>query len=73
MTASAEDLIRMANQIADYFDAYGPEEAVSGVQNHLRMFWTPEMLSQLQQIAESDTTELAATVRKALVETRETG
>ncbi len=41
------DLIRMANQIAQYFEPYGEEEAVKGVANHLRMFWAPRMRRDL--------------------------
>lgn len=50
------DLIRMANQISQYFEAYGEEEAVEGVANHLRMFWEPRMrrdlLAALKESAE---------------------
>jgi hypothetical protein len=31
-----EDLVRMVNQIADFFDAYPEPEAISGVTEHLR-------------------------------------
>ncbi|MFQ5562415.1 MAG: formate dehydrogenase subunit delta [Parvularculaceae bacterium] len=41
------DLIRMANQISQFFEAYGEEEAVEGVANHLRMFWAPRMRCDL--------------------------
>ena len=42
-----QDLVRMANQIADYFAAYGDEEAVEGIANHIAMFWEPRMREQL--------------------------
>lgn len=47
-----ENLIRMANQIADYFAAYGEEEAVKGIANHIVLFWEPRMRAQLLAIAD---------------------
>jgi formate dehydrogenase subunit delta len=40
---STQKLIRMANQIADFFRAYPEEEAAAGIRNHLQAFWTPRM------------------------------
>ena len=37
------DLTRMANQIADYFSAYGHDEAVAGIADHIQKFWDPRM------------------------------
>lgn len=42
-----EELVRMANQIADYFKAYPEEEAVPGVAGHIRRFWDPSMRAAL--------------------------
>ena len=42
-----EDMIRMANQIASYFIAYGDEEGVKGTADHIKMFWEPRMRTQL--------------------------
>jgi formate dehydrogenase subunit delta len=41
------DMVRMANQIADYFKAYPHDEAVKGVAGHLKSFWEPRMRKQL--------------------------
>lgn len=73
MSAPAEDLTRMANQIAAYFDAYGPEEAVAGVLNHLLMFWTAEMREQLMDLASSDAADLTVTVRTAIMRLQQQG
>ncbi|NBA96919.1 hypothetical protein GUY40_18570 [Pseudomonas sp. R5(2019)] len=45
---STDNLIKMANQIAQYF-ASEPEseQAVLGVRQHLQSFWTPAMRSEL--------------------------
>ncbi len=50
----AHKLIKMANQIADYFDAYPEEEAVSGINNHITSFWEPRMIDDIKAIAGSD-------------------
>ena len=45
MTSS--DIVRMANQISDFFNAYPHDEAVRETANHLRSFWDPRMRAQL--------------------------
>ncbi|MEX0163602.1 formate dehydrogenase subunit delta [Pseudomonas brassicacearum] len=46
---SSDSLIKMANQIAQYF-ATEPDHtlAVNGVRQHIKSFWTPGMRRQLQ-------------------------
>lgn len=44
-----EHLVRMANQITDFFKAYPEDEAVAGVENHIRQFWDPRMRAQLSK------------------------
>ncbi|OZI29113.1 formate dehydrogenase [Bordetella genomosp. 1] len=42
------NLIRMANRIGDYFDAYPDQaEAIEGVANHIQKFWEPRMRTEL--------------------------
>ena len=36
-------LVRMANQIADFFAPYPHDEAVAGVAKHIKDFWDPRM------------------------------
>jgi formate dehydrogenase subunit delta len=40
-------LVRMANQIADFFTPYSEEEGASGVQKHIISFWSPTMRRDL--------------------------
>jgi formate dehydrogenase subunit delta len=40
-------LVRMANQISDFFQPYSRDEAVAGVQNHILKFWSPAMRRDL--------------------------
>ncbi|MBU3058799.1 MULTISPECIES: formate dehydrogenase subunit delta [Pseudomonas] len=45
---SSENLIKMANQIAQFFDSEPDNaEAVHGVRQHLQSFWTPAMRIEL--------------------------
>ena len=48
-----EKLVRMANQIADFFVPYPEEEAVAGIQQHIRSFWTPHMRAELLAFADA--------------------
>ena len=40
---ATEELVRMTNQIADFFRAYPEEEAEHGIELHIRDFWEPLM------------------------------
>jgi formate dehydrogenase subunit delta len=42
-----DDLVRMVNQIAQFFAAYPEIEAVAGVKEHLQKFWDPSMRKEL--------------------------
>ena len=43
----AHDMVRMANQIADFFKGYGHDEAVKEIANHLNNYWDPRMRAHL--------------------------
>jgi formate dehydrogenase subunit delta len=43
-----DNLIRMANRIGDFFEAYpDPDEARRGIADHLQRFWEPRMRRDL--------------------------
>jgi formate dehydrogenase subunit delta len=44
----ANDLVRMANQIADYFSTYPKSEAIDGISKHVHAFWDPRMRNELK-------------------------
>jgi formate dehydrogenase subunit delta len=45
---STANLIKMANQIAQYFASEPDQQvAVLGVRNHLQMYWAPTMRKEL--------------------------
>ena len=46
-----DDLVRMANQIAQFFSAYPQEDAIEGIRDHLQKFWPPSMRKELLAIA----------------------
>ena len=41
------DIVRMANQIGDFFEAYPHDVAVKETATHIRNFWDPRMRRQL--------------------------
>ncbi len=42
-------MIRMANQIAAFFEAYPRQEALDGIAKHIKNFWDPRMRQQLNE------------------------
>ncbi|HGM5579319.1 TPA: formate dehydrogenase subunit delta [Pseudomonas putida] len=65
---SSDNLVKMANQIAHYFDSE-PDRAlaVQGVRQHLQSFWTPAMRRQLSEwIVDHAGEGLDSKVREAL-------
>jgi formate dehydrogenase subunit delta len=44
--ASAK-LVRMANQIGAFFRTQPHEDAVAGIADHIKSFWTPKMRNDL--------------------------
>jgi formate dehydrogenase subunit delta len=60
------DMIRMANQIAAYFEAYPRAEALDGIAHHIRNFWTPRMRTQLTEYIEGGAEDLNPLVTAAI-------
>lgn len=42
-------MIRMANQIAAFFEAYPRTQALEGIAGHIKRFWEPRMRKQLDE------------------------
>lgn len=42
-----DDIVRMANQIAQFFAVYPEEDAIEGIRDHLVKFWPPTMRKDL--------------------------
>ena len=70
-----DKLVRMANQIAANFEGYRDEEqAVAGVTDHMRRFWSPLMHKQIIErwrARPGDLTPRAARAIEAIAEQRE--
>ena len=45
--AKLEKLVRMANQIGDFYAAMPEAEGTAGAAAHLRSYWTPKMIGEL--------------------------
>lgn len=69
------NLIDMANRIGDFFASMPDhDEAVAGVADHIRRFWEPRMRRALiasLDAPQTDSIEMSAIVREALVKNRE--
>lgn len=60
-----EDIIRMANQTASFFEPYPKEEAVAGVADHFMKFWEPHMRKDLIALLKKKDDRLAPLVLEA--------
>jgi formate dehydrogenase subunit delta len=62
-----ERLIKMANDIGDFFKAEPVRaDAIAGIANHIQRFWEPRMREQILEYVAKDGSELAELVRDAL-------
>ncbi len=48
-SSSMDTLVRMANQIADFFKVQSADLAVAGTADHIRKFWDPRMRAMMTQ------------------------
>jgi len=46
-SSSVDTLVRMANQIADFFKIQPADKAVEGTADHIRRFWDPRMRAMM--------------------------
>ena len=61
-----EKLVRMANQIGDFYASMPESEAIQGVATHLRRYWTPKMIRELVAFAEEGEAGLNPTAARAI-------
>lgn len=52
MDNSNATLVRMANQIADYFSLYPKAEAIEGITMHVHNQWDPRMRNKMKAIVD---------------------
>jgi formate dehydrogenase subunit delta len=63
----SQHLTQMANDIGDFFRAQPHQDAVKGIANHLKSFWTPKMRAQLTEQMKKGDASLNELPREALL------
>jgi formate dehydrogenase subunit delta len=59
------DMVRMANQIADFFKSYTEREAIDGIADHINKFWDPRIRKDFFVLVDSGGAGLSDLVLKA--------
>jgi formate dehydrogenase subunit delta len=62
------DMIRMTNQIADFFKSYTEKEAIDGIADHINKFWDPLIRKDFFVLVDSGGAGLSDLVLKAAVD-----
>jgi formate dehydrogenase subunit delta len=65
-TSKIEKLVRMANQIGNFYAAMPEKEATEGAATHLRRFWTPKMIREITAFAAEGRSGLNPTAAHAV-------
>ncbi|MGO9419761.1 formate dehydrogenase subunit delta [Roseiarcus sp.] len=66
MSEKLDKLVRMANQIGDFYAATPEPQASAGAATHLRAFWTPKMIRELVALAGDGRAALNPTAARAV-------
>ena len=64
--AKIDKLVRMANQIGDFYAAMPEKEGTQGAASHLRLYWTPKMIHEIVAFAEHGGQGLNSTAKRAV-------
>ena len=65
-TSKLDKLVRMANQIGDFYAAMPEREATEGAASHLRLYWTPKMIREIIAFADQGHPGLNAIASRAV-------
>ena len=65
-TGKIDRLVRMANQIGEYFAPMSEHEAIAGTASHLRLYWTPKMIREIIAFADQGRPGLNAIAARAV-------
>jgi formate dehydrogenase subunit delta len=65
-TGKMEKLVRMANQIGDFYAAMPGPQATAGTASHLRAYWTPKMIEELIAVVDQGHADLNPTAKHAV-------
>ena len=66
MSSPTDTLIRMANDISNFFRSQGEEKAIAGIANHVRLFWEPRMKKQIFEVLDKGGEGLSPLALQAL-------
>ena len=66
MTGKIDKLVRMVNQIADFYAAMPEREATESAASHLRLYWTPKMIREIIAFADQGHSGLNAIAARAV-------
>ncbi len=61
----ADTLVRMANQMADFFQSQSHDAAIAGIEDHIRKFWDPRMRRAMAEHLASGAAGLKPLAREA--------
>jgi formate dehydrogenase subunit delta len=65
-TGKLERLVRMANQIGEFYASMPDREAIQGAASHLRLYWTPKMIREIIAFADEGHSGLNAVAARAI-------
>ncbi len=65
-TGKLDRLVRMANQIGDFYASMPEREAIEGAASHLRLYWTPKMIREIIAFADQGHPGLNAIAARAI-------
>jgi formate dehydrogenase subunit delta len=65
-----DDMIRMANQISDFFKSYTEKEAIHGISDHISKFWDPSIRRDFLAHIDAGGAGFSDLVKKAAVDVR---
>jgi formate dehydrogenase subunit delta len=64
------DMVRMANQIAEFFKSYGEKAAIEGIADHISKFWEPRMRRDFFEHMEKGGDGFSDLVKKSAAEVK---
>jgi formate dehydrogenase subunit delta len=65
-TGKLDRLVRMANQIGDFYASMPEKEGMEGAASHLRLYWTPKMIREIIAFADEGHSGLNAVAARAI-------
>ncbi|HEY1781088.1 MAG TPA: formate dehydrogenase subunit delta [Roseiarcus sp.] len=71
-TGTIDKLVRMANQIGEFYAAMPEREATEGAASHLRLYWTPKMIREIIAFADQGHSGLNDVAARAVQSLKET-